>query len=242
MKNLSEHALVSVILPCFNEHKNILPLIKEIHDILTLWNWEHEIVVVDDNSPDGTYDIVKAEALPFVKAVLRKDMPSLGGSIRTGIENAKGEILVFMDSDFNHAPEYLPILLANLNFYDCASATRFVYGGSSHNKFRFFLSWIFNIGVRITTRHFITDTLFGYLAIKKEILTKVDFQKIFYGQGDYCIRLMYYLQLLKISILQIPAIHTARVHGAGNTRFLRTLLLYSRETLKLGFKRKPKYV
>ena len=47
MLNLHEHALVSVILPCFNEHKNILPLIREIHEILTLWHWKHEIVVVD---------------------------------------------------------------------------------------------------------------------------------------------------------------------------------------------------
>lgn len=237
MQNLTNNTFfVSIILPCYNEKGNIILLINKIHSILQTHNYDHEIIVVDDNSPDGTFDVVKNKALPYVKAISRKETPSLGSSIKMGVENAIGNILVFMDSDFNHCPSQLPILISNINFFDCVTASRFVYGGKSYNQARFLMSWLFNIWSRIITRHFITDTLFGYLAIKREILDQLNSNDIFWGYGDYCIRLMYYLQNRKVKILQIPASHTPRVHGKGNTKFFKTFMQYSIETLRLCIK------
>jgi dolichol-phosphate mannosyltransferase len=98
--------MVSVILPAYNEKDNLVPLIADIHKYLTAYH--HEIIVVDDNSPDGTYGAVRDLNLPFVKPILRVDNRGLANSIRYGIENAKGDAIVVMDSDFNHKPEYLP--------------------------------------------------------------------------------------------------------------------------------------
>src|SRR5438105_4126789 len=96
--------LISVIVPTFNEKGNIIPLIESIHQ--ELGGLKHQIVVVDDNSPDGTFEIVRQKGYFFVKAILRTTDPSLAKSIRAGLEVADGDVFVVMDSDFNHQPKY----------------------------------------------------------------------------------------------------------------------------------------
>jgi len=232
--------LISVVLPCFNEKGNIIPLIHEIQEVLK--NHSHEIIVVDDNSPDGTYQAVAELNISNVKPILRKIDPSFAKSIRTGIEESSGSIIVIMDSDFNHEPCYLPVMIANCQFFDVVSGSRFVYGGSMGSKFRHISSWIFNVLLRVLTRRLITDSLFGFIAIRRETLEKVNFDDIFWGYGDYCIRLMYYLQEKSCTILQIPVVLGKRKYGEGNKKLFRTLLTYLKATLQLVFfsKKEPK--
>lgn len=227
--------LVSVILPCFNESGNIIPLIDAIHIELNFC--KHEIIVVDDNSPDGTFDLVKNKNFDFVKIFSRTSDPSLAKSIRKGIEEAHGNIIVVMDSDFNHQPFYLRQMVSNMRYYDAVFASRFVYGGTMDSRFRHIASWLFNVFVRSVTRQSITDSLYGFFAIKKEVLEKVNFNDIFWGYGDYCIRLLYYLQKKNISILQFPAVNGKRLQGPGNSRLLKTFIQYTSETIKMVFRR-----
>lgn len=224
---------VSVILPCYNESESILSLVDAIHQ--QLLHIHHEIIVVDDNSPDGTYDLVKNAQRPFLRAFLRTKDPSLGKSIRHGIEKSLGAAIIVMDSDGNHKPESLSILLDNLKYYDCVSASRFVYGGSMGNRFRHICSWLFNIFTRLLTRTFVTDSLFGYYAVRRDVLKRLDFDKIYWGFGDYCIRFMYYLQKNNATILQIPGVLGERMGGQGNTRMIKTLLQYAIEVIRLIF-------
>lgn len=226
--------LVSVILPCYNESENIIQLIDSIHSSIS--DWKHEIIVVDDNSPDGTYELVQGKNYDFVRAIKRESHPSLAKSIRCGIEYSLGEDIVIMDSDFNHQPSELPVMLTNLQFYDCVLGSRFVYGGKMENRFRHLCSWLFNIFVRILTRKFITDSLYGFIAIKRVKLYDVNFDEIFWGFGDYGIRLMYYLQRNKISILQVPSVLGKRLGGQGNSAFIRTLMAYTKSTFELVIK------
>lgn len=226
---------VSVILPCFNERGGIMQLITTIHE--TLHDYDHEVLLVDDNSPDGTYQFVADQNLPYVKAILRPSDPSLGKSIRTGLEQATGNVFVVMDSDFNHQPKDIPVLIDNLKYFECVCASRFVYGGDMGNKFRHLSSWIFNIFSRIMTRTDITDSLFGFWAAKRPVIESLDYDKVFYGYGDYCIRMMYYLQKNKTTILQIPGVLGRRIAGQGNTRLIRTLLKYSVAVMKLALQR-----
>lgn len=224
---------VSVVLPCFNERGNIIALIEAIHRELEFV--AHEIVLVDDNSPDGTFQCVQEKNYPFVRGFLRTSDPSLAKSIRKGLEESKGDILIVMDSDFNHQPRYLPIMVNNMEFFDCVLGSRFVYGGRMDTRWRHLCSWIFNIWVRIMTQKFITDTLYGYFAVKRDVLMRVDFNKIFWGYGDYCIRLMYYLQKNNVTVLQFPAENGKRLSGSGNSHFFKVLLQYMKATLDLVF-------
>lgn len=232
----SSSLYVSVIVPCFNEAGNIMPLIAEIHN--ELFFVQHQIVVVDDNSPDGTYEIVKNANLDFVKPILRTSDASLAKSIRSGLEEADGNLFIVMDSDFNHQPKYLPFMVKSSEYYDCVTASRFMYGGAMGSRWRQVLSWIFNVFVRIVTRKFVTDSLYGYFAIKRDIIEKIEYNHVFWGYGDYYIRLMYYLQENRESILQFPAVNGKRLSGEANGSLIKVFWQYMRETLRLVFGKK----
>jgi dolichol-phosphate mannosyltransferase len=224
---------ISVVLPTYNESGSILKLIEAIHNNIN--GYKHEIIVVDDNSPDRTYNIVMNAGLTYVKPILRLNDKGFANSIRCGIENCKGDIIVIMDSDFNHQPKYLPFMIDSLKYYDCVSASRFVYGGSMQNRLRHILSWLFNIFVRIMTGGEVTDSLYGFISIKRDTIQKLNYDKIFWGYGDYCIRLLYYLQKNDIGILQFPAVNGVRIGGKGNSRFFKVFRQYFVEVIKLTY-------
>ena len=223
--------LASIILPCYNEKKNVIRLALRINEILKADDFE--ILIVDDNSPDNTYSALRKLDIPNVIPILRTEDKGLANSIRTGLEKAKGESIVIMDSDFNHNPEYIPFLLENLKFYDCVSASRFLYGGMMDSRMRHLLSWVFNVFVRIMTGGQITDNLYGYFAIRKNVIRKCPYDQIFWGFGDYYIRLLFYLQQLRCKILQFPAINETRLYGKGNSAFLKVFLTYLIAVFKL---------
>ena len=227
---------ISVILPCYNEKENILKLVPVIHEVLSKYN--HEILVVDDNSPDGTYQELKKMNYAYVVPILRETDRGFAKSIRCGIEKASGEILVVMDSDFNHQPRYLPVLIDNIKYFDCVIASRFVYFPveKHYSLFRIITSWMYNLFIRIILRSGVTENLFGFFSIRKEVVYKLDFDKIFFGFGDYFIRLLFYLQKDNRSILQIPAIFGQRNAGTGNKNLMRRIFRYTKETFILRFK------
>lgn len=226
--------LVSIILPTYNEKGNIIQLIQAIQSELKSINYE--IIVVDDNSPDDTYNVVKEANLNHTRAILRTIDKGFAKSIRCGIENSSGSRIIIMDSDFNHQPKYLPFMIQSLDFYQCVTASRFVYGGSMENKLRHILSHLFNLFVRVMTGTQITDSLYGYLAIRKEIFENIKFDEVFWGYGDYCIRLMYFFQKNKNDILQYPAINGKRLSGDGNSNFFKVFKLYFKAVIKLTYK------
>lgn len=233
----NKYKKISVILPAYREKDNLLQVVPRISKALL--NQDLEILVVDDNSQDGTEEAMSGlkqdHDIP-VRTIVRKTNRGFAFSIREGLEQASGDAFVIMDSDGNHDPVYLPMMVANLSFYGCVSGTRFQYGGSMDSRSRFILSWLFNLFVRVVTRKYVTDSLYGYIAIRKEELAKIDFDKVFWGYGDYCIRLLYYLQTLQVTILQFPVKNGIRFHGEGNSRFFKVFIQYFMAVLKLVFK------
>ncbi len=228
--------LVSVVLPTYNERGNIVPLIQAIRTALA--SHPAEIVVVDDNSPDGTAVAVR-EAFtdePAVKVVVRPSDPGFAKSIRRGIEEAGGDVVVVMDTDFNHQPAYLPFMIDSLRYYDCVMGSRFLYGGCMLPRSRHLLSWMFNVFVRWATGGQITDNLYGLFAIRADVLKRCRFDEVFFGYGDYFIRLLYYLQRQEVSILQFPAVNGKRLSGSGNSRFFRTFAKYFAATWRLALR------
>ena len=239
MPNLNVGSLssISIILPCYNERENLVELIGCI-DKLFDSPFTCEMIVVDDNSKDGTYDAVCALSNKRVKAILRKAEPSLAGSILDGILASTGEIIVVMDTDFNHDPKYLPFMVDNIKYWDCVTGSRFQYGGGMESESRTIFSWIFNVFTRVATGGKVTDNLYGYYAIKRSTLFENNLLRpeIFSGYGNYFIKRMFYLQRLNITILQFPALNGLRRYGQGNTKFIGVLLQYTMDVLKLTFR------
>ncbi|MEM3926569.1 MAG: polyprenol monophosphomannose synthase [Desulfurococcaceae archaeon] len=119
---------VSVILPTYNERENITKLIPMIAEVLR--NYRYEIIVVDDNSPDGTAEIALklAEKYP-VKVIKRPSKLGLTSAIYEGISNSSGKYIVIMDADLQHPPEVIPSLIMGLERCDLVVASRYVKGG-----------------------------------------------------------------------------------------------------------------
>jgi len=105
-----------------------------------------------------------------------------------------------------------------------------------NSRTRHILSWVFNIFTRISTGGQITDNLYGFFAVKRDVIKRCDYGDIFWGYGDYCIRLMFYLQRDKVNILQFPVENGNRMEGKGNKAFLKTFFQYTAATLKLSLK------
>lgn len=226
---------VSIVVPTYNERENIVPLVREIKESLA--GCPKEILVVDDDSPDGTAQAVR-DAFPGdaeVRLVVRKERRGFAFSIREGIERSGGEAVIVMDSDFNHQPKYLPFMLQSLSHYDAVFGSRFLYGGKMLPPTRHFLSWVFNVFVRFSTGGDITDNLYGFFCIKRPVLERCDFDRIFWGYGDYCIRLLYFLQRDRAEILQVPIVNGERRGGVGNSAFVKVWAEYTAATCRLAF-------
>lgn len=229
---------VSVILPTFNERDNIVPLIVELKSKFDSNSLSTQILVVDDSSPDGTAQTVK-DAFPddeSVKVITREENPGLAVSIREGIENAQGEYVLVMDTDFNHLPIDALQIYQVAQHVDIGIGSRFIFGGGMDNLLRYYLSYLYNIFMRLTIGTRLDDNLSGFFAMRRDRLVELDFDKIFWGYGDYYFRLLLLSQRKKFRHLQIPVHYGARKSGESKTRFFAVFGQYTREVLWLTFK------
>ncbi len=231
--------MVSIVLPVYNEKDNILSLISEIDRYLS--ETDHEIIVMDDSSPDGTFDVVKNAARKGVYAHKRTKDRGLAASIRDGLEIAGGDILVVMDSDFNHKPEYLPYVISKLDSYGCVSGSRFLPGGGMDVRWRYLASKVFNIFARTITGIPFTDTLYGFLAFKKEAMVLMDKDWVFTGYGDYCMRLLYTMHKNNVSVHEFPAMNGRRLSGRSKSNFIKVFCGYFGEVVKLALRSRKGY-
>ena len=119
----------SVILPTLNENGHIIKLIEEISKIFNSNKKDFEIIVVDDNSNDGTYESVKKYQTnnSYLKVILRKDKKkNLANSINDGIIHSKYENIIWMDADFQHPPKYIKDFILKCENFDVVISSRFL--------------------------------------------------------------------------------------------------------------------
>jgi dolichol-phosphate mannosyltransferase len=171
-----------IILPTFNERDNIAPIIKEIINL----NLDYRILVVDDNSPDKTAQVVKeiAEKDGLVDIIQRERKLGLGSAYIEGFRYAlkRGFDFVFeMDADFSHSPRYLPIFLEKIKNYDLIIGSRSIKGGKIVGNWplkRKLLSHMANIYARFLTGIPLKDLTSGFKCFRKEILQSINFDHI----------------------------------------------------------------
>jgi glycosyltransferase involved in cell wall biosynthesis len=140
---------ISVIIPCFNEEENVAPLLSELALVLQGTGRSHEIIYVDDASTDGTAQRVR-EAMrrhPELRLVRHRLNCGQSAAILSGCARARGSILITMDADLQNDPADIPMMLKELDQYDCVAGVRrkrrdsFVKVASSRiaNAFRDFM-------------------------------------------------------------------------------------------------------
>lgn len=229
---------VSVILPTYNEAGNIVDLVMEINKYVPD-GWERQIIVVDDNSPDGTYPKVLNEFAdePVVVPILRETDRGLAKSIRAGIEVADGDIVIAMGADFTHDPQEIPKMLSVVEAYDIVVGSRFCAGGNMHSTTHYLASLYFNRMIRVLLRTQVQDNLGGYFAMRSDQLHRLPFDKIFFGYGDFFFRLLHYAQKERMTIVEVPTTYKARRAGTSKSNFARLLFSYTIAVLKLSQQR-----
>lgn len=217
----------SVILPTYNEAGNIVNLVKEILGSFPS-DVEPEILVVDDNSPDKTYDAAKhAYAGNLnVRVILRTEDRGFAKSIRTGIEQATGEFIIVMDTDFTHDPAEIPRMLHVARVYDIVSGSRFCAGGDMEDAGHYLASLAYNWLLRIVLHTQVQDNLGGYFIMRREQVLALPLDEIFFGYGEYFFRLLYLAEQRGLRIVEIPAIYRVRTYGVSKSSFLKMLVTY----------------
>ncbi|MCB0091640.1 MAG: glycosyltransferase [Caldilineaceae bacterium] len=239
---------VSIVLPTYNERDNICDLIDEISQKLEPTELAYEVLVMDDSSPDGTATAVRdrynlsadAAGGPIspkgvVRLHVRTHDRGLAKSIRDGLERAHGRTLVVMDTDFNHDPAMIPQMVDLLRYYDLIIGSRFVMGGGMEDTMRYRASLLYNVFIRFLFHTQIQDNLSGFFAIRRERLFELEakFDRIFYGYGDYFIRLLLLAWRANWKILEAPVFYILRRHGDSKTGFWKIFRDYTAAVLKL---------
>ncbi len=160
---------VSVVVPTYREVENIPHLVERL-DAVRAAGLDLELLLVDDDSQDGTEALAGSLALPWVELVVRKADRGLSQAVLEGLRRARGEVLVVMDADLSHPPEKIPELVSALaHGADFAIGSRFVEGGSTDDDwglFRWLNSRVATLLARPLTS--IEDPMSGFFALRRE--------------------------------------------------------------------------
>lgn len=229
---------VSVVLPTYNEAGHIVPLLTLIASTLEEAGLTHEIVVIDDDSPDDTSGVVAAHFAddPRVRCVRRRDERGLGSAVGRGIGVSRGATVAVLDADFNHDPRMIPSMLALLHGADLVIGSRYVQGGGMLDRRRYWASYLFNLLIRLLVLTRVHDNLSGYFIGRRSWLRSVVPETVFYGYGDYFIRLISLARRGSLGIVETPVMYGARPTGYSKTSFLRTPVRYLSAALRLAIR------
>jgi dolichol-phosphate mannosyltransferase len=209
---------VLVVIPTYNEADNVRLIVERVRTAVP----DVDILVADDNSPDGTGAIADelAAADPAVQVLHRPGKQGLGAAYVAGFGWAAEhhyDVVVEMDADGSHAPEQLPRLLDALRDADAVIGSRWVRGGRVVNwpVHRLLLSRTANLYTRMALGMPIKDATGGYRAYRLPVLEKIDFASVT-SQG-YCFQvdLTWRAQRDGFRVVEVPITFAERERGAS---------------------------
>ncbi len=207
-----------VIIPTYNEKENITHMLKTIYSL----NHVFHVLIIDDNSPDGTGDIVKSEMKEYPDKLFiieRNGKLGLGTAYITGFKWAieKGYEYIFeMDADFSHNPKDL------LRLYECCSDGADLAIGSRYKSGvnvvnwpigRVIMSYYASVYVRLVTGLPIKDTTAGFKCYRKEVLEAIDLERIRFKGYAFQIEMKFTTWKMGFRIEEIPIVFTDRKEG-----------------------------
>lgn len=175
---------VTIVVPTYNESKNISPLVGKIAKSIS--GYDYEILFVDDNSTDGTLEAIEAlKSEHPVRVIVRRDEKGLASAVVKGFENARNELIVVMDADLQHPPEIIPRLLDALEGgADLAVGSRYAPGGgcSEWSGLRKLISRgaIILAGMALPKARKVKDPMSGFFALKRRVISGVRLDPIGY--------------------------------------------------------------
>jgi dolichol-phosphate mannosyltransferase len=214
---------VSIIMPTLNEAGNIVSLIHCTVDALQKAGVnEIEIVVVDDDSPDRTWEIASKIVCPpaHIEVIRRMENHGLTASLTAGIEAARYNGIVWLDCDFSHPPERIPQILTMLDQgFDVAVNSRYVRGGGENRigkggAAQRSMSLLFNWMMRFFLVPSFADYTSGFVAVRKEVLQEIPLRGDY---GEYFVDFIYRSLRKKYRVCELPYMAMPRRSGESKT-------------------------
>ena len=205
---------ILIIIPTYNEKENIKLIIEKIF----LFNNNVSILFVDDNSPDGTSDIIKNYNNENINLLIRDSKMGLGSAYITGFNWAiknKFDFVVQMDADLSHNPRDIKNLIKYTNEYDLIIGSRYINGISIVNWpiSRLILSYLANLYARVITGVPIKDVTGGFKCISVTLLDKINLNKIKSEGYSFQIEINFLAWINNFKIKEIPIVFTDRTKG-----------------------------
>ncbi|MCB9458316.1 MAG: polyprenol monophosphomannose synthase [Anaerolineaceae bacterium] len=208
-----------VVIPTYNEVEN-LPLMVEALFALNIPDLS--LLVVDDNSPDGTGQLADqiASENPLVSVLHRPEKQGLRPAYIAGFKKALAmgaDTIVQMDCDFSHQPKYIPIMLEAIKDYDVVIGSRYTKGGSVDESWHFLRKALSMFANRIYTPAIlglpVKDATAGFRVWTRETLQRIDLDKIQSNGYIFQIEMSYVATLLGCRFLEVPIHFPDRRHG-----------------------------
>ncbi len=200
-----------IVLPTFNEAQNLEPIVEQI---LALALDNPHILIIDDNSQDGTgelADALRARHAEQITVMHRPGKLGLGTAYLTGFQWALehgAESVIQMDSDFSHSPSYLPAFVAQMKEFDLVVGSRYVPGGrlDPHwsNGRRFLSRWANSIWVRSILGLRVCDATAGFKCWSRRALERIPLSTIRSNGYVFQVEMAYLCELKGMHILEWP--------------------------------------
>lgn len=208
---------ITIVLPTLNERDNIAPLIQR--GLAALDSYQVEMLVVDDDSPDGTWQVVTdlAEHDPRVRLIRRTTERGLASAIATGITQSQGTWVGWMDCDLSMPPEDIPRLAAALaGGADMAVGSRYIPGGRDigHSWVGRAFSRTINLAASLLLDRHITDYTSGFILARRPVFDDIQLRGDY---GEYCIDMLYRVLRASYKIVEVPYHCVPRNSGASKT-------------------------
>ncbi len=204
-----DYKKVSIIIPVFNEEKTIQTVLSQVRDASTL-GLEKEIILVDDYSTDGTKALLGQMKYPSIRIFYHETNLGKGAAIKTGLQNASGEIILIQDADLEYDPSDFPALLEPFN----NSATQVVYGYRTTPGYKkYYLgNKIFTAFVNFLFGSDLKDPYTGYKVIKRDLMRSFNLENNgFEIEAEITSKLL----MKKIKIIQVPISYNPRTFEKG---------------------------
>ncbi len=226
---VSSQYKVTVIIPTYNEAGNIGELLDSIfQQIGENKNYSFTVLVVDDNSPDGTARVVEELKKSNVSLLQRKFREGLGNAYLDGFRYAmnelKADVIFEMDGDFSHSPEYIPLFLNEIEEgCDFVIGSRHVSGGAipEWGFHRRLISYLGNLFARtVLPLEGVSDCTSGYRAIKVSLLEKISLSDINVRGYAFQLSLLYSAIRNGAIIREIPIVFKKRRSGKSKLGIL----------------------
>lgn len=205
-----------IVIPTYNERENISEL---LHEIFALNISELQVIIVDDNSPDGTLEIVtKLQKKYPIHIISRAKKSGLGSAYKEGFTQAikmKADYIFEMDADFSHDPNDIPKLIEAIKKSDIVIASRRVKGSTivGWNMKRHIISYLATRISRFWLGLKPKDVTSGFRIYRAKALQKLDYQTFNSSGFAFQEEILFYAQKSNLKIIEIPVTFTDRQRG-----------------------------